>query len=189
MIWSIDRIRCDAWGSFGNVAFIEASNWTSDECSFQLVINSNEESVLLDFKITLGSNAPDLMLDIYGIERSLVPDAEEILNNWTKEIERLITFLPKGIWRKGPGQTYQFEYAVLSLLFERLSEFGGHKTTQQIARLLEIEISTAKERVRECRNRNLLTPPGKGIRGFSNVTRRGMKLLEEKEVVNAKKNK
>ena len=187
--WSIDLIRTHSWEKTGDSAYLEASNGSHDSCSFDLVMNPVGDAVVLNFNASMNSNSWYEKLGGYSIEELVVPAAETALIEWDKEIRNILEWLPKGMWRKGPGSNFELEYAALSFLVEKLNEFGGLKNIQRISVLLEIERSAAKERVRECRNRELLTTSGKGVRGYSIITAKARKLLEREGVINAKKGK
>ena len=187
--WRIRFIRADAWESRGDKAYVEASNYAGNSCSFTLVLISESQPVVVNFS---SSSYEQLLLEKlsgFSIQDLVVPLAENMLKKWNKEIQIIVELLPKGRWKKGPGSNYELEYAVLAFLVEKLSEFGGHKTIKRIASLLEIEISTAKERVRICRESELLTEAGKGFRGSSEITNKARKILEKEGVIDAKKGK
>jgi hypothetical protein len=183
--WSIDRIECDSWSLEGDTAFVYGSNYSGDSCSFQLIRVPGDDIALIDLVFDWHTSnwwesvLPDeIQSDLWG-------KADVLLNEWRTQIERILTWLPRGQWSKGPGIDYQFEYSVLAFLIEKLAEFGGRKTNDTISKLLGIPLSTAVERVRECRSRGLLTNPGQGIRGQSRMTTKAMKILIEKGVIDA----
>jgi hypothetical protein len=187
--WTIDYIRSDSWEREGNRAYIEASNFAGDACSYELILNPLGDAVVLNFEISMFTDSWYEKTLGKTLEELVVPDAERALQNWNKETQRIAKKLPKGQWKKGPGNTYDLEYALLSLLYEKLSEFGGLKTTSRISQLLNIELSTAKERMRECRNRDFLTASSKGVRGSSKITQKARKQLIKEGVIDAKKGK
>ena len=189
VMWDIDLIRADAWNSPLDMAYAEASDYAGNSCAFTLVLISESESVVTDFSTSAYEQLLQDELSGYSIQDLVVPLAENLLSNWNKEINVIVEWLPKGRWKKGPGSLYEFEYAGLAFLVQTLSEFGGKKTTQQVASLLEIEMTTAKERIRICREQGLLTVAGKGVRGSSEITTKARKLLEKEGVIDAKKGK
>lgn len=184
-LWQIDRIDCASWFKAGDRAFIFGSNWAFDTCSFELFRLEDGETSLINFQFSMVS--PDWWESTRpeDIESTLSQDAIKRLNGWEREIQKIISWLPSGQWRRGPGNGFDLEYAVLAFLHETLGEFGGGKSNETIANLLSIPISTSIERVRESRSRGLLSGPGKGIRGQSKMTAKAKKLLEAKGVISA----
>jgi hypothetical protein len=70
-----------------------------------------------------------------------------------------------------------YSYALVAELLVVLEGYGSNKPLQQIAELLEISYNTAKTRIRICREMDLLTSPGQGIKS-SKLTERSLNLLE-----------
>ncbi len=184
-VWSIDRIESAAWFDEGDSALIFGSNSAGDTCSFELYRVPDNDVAMFDFAFDWRSENWWESVLPNQVESQLWPEAERLLGEWDLQIKRILTWLPQGQWKKGPGNDYEFEYAVLAFLKESLSEFGGLKTNAVISRLLKIPLSTAVERIRECRNRGLLSVPGQGIRGHSTMTAKAKKQLKEKGVLSA----
>lgn len=184
-IWSVDRIECSSWREEGDRAEVFASNWSGDSCSFYLYRIPNEDVALVDFNLVTSSSDWWQTIHPKELESSLWEEAEKKLSDWNSEIDKILSWIPPGLWKKGPENDYAMEYAALAYLKETLTEFGGLKTNTVLARLLGIPVTTVVERVRECRNRGFLTTPGKGIRGKSQLTSKATKLLMEKGVIRA----
>ena len=184
-IWSIDRISCNAWEDIGDYALVEASNYAHDSCSFELYRVPNGGTGVVNLQTSFYETDWREFIDIKEIENQLANDAEKALDDWERQIQRILKKMPKGQWRKGPALEKDLEYALTAYLKEKLSFFGGLKTNEILARRLEIPYSTAKERIRECRNRGFLTEPGKGVRGRSEMTAKARKILKEEGVINA----
>lgn len=183
--WSIDRIECVAWFEEGDSAQVYGSNFAGDTCFFELFKVPENDVAMFDFNIDWRSaNWWESVLP-KDVEKQLWPDAERRLNAWETEVRKILSWLPSGQWKKGPGNDYEFEYSVLAFLKETLSEFGGLKTNTTIAKLLDIPLSTAVERIRECKKRGLLSVPGQGIRGYSVMTTKVRKLLIKEGIINA----
>ncbi len=183
--WSIDRIECDSWAIEGDTAVVYGSNSAGDSCSFILIRVPDNEVALFDLVFDWRSTnwwesilPDDIQLELWG-------EAEDLLNEWCTQIERILSWLPRGQWKKGPSNDYQFEYSVLAFLIQTLTEFGGRKTNNTVSKLLGIPLTTSVERVRECRKRGLLSNPGQGIRGQSKLTAKATKILIEKGVISA----
>lgn len=184
-MWSIDRIQCDSWRVEGDRAIAHASSEFGATCSFTLLRIPDKDVALVDFN--LSDLAPEWwqVINPKDLEKRLLAETIKQLNEWNKSIENILTWIPIGAWKKGPENDYSLEYASLAYLKETLSKFGGLKTNSTLGDLLGVPVTTVVERIRECRNRNLLTAPGKGVRGTSTLTSKAMKLLEQKGVRSA----
>ena len=183
--WSLDRIECSSWFEEGDSAQVFGSNSAGDSCIFELIRVPGDDVALFDFNIDWRSTNWWESVLPQDVQSQLWKAADKKLSGWESEIRKILTWLPSGQWKKGPGNDYEFEYSVLAFLKESLSEFGGLKTNTTIAKLLEIPLSTAVERMRECRNRGLLSVPGQGIRGQSVMNAKARNLLKEKGVISA----
>lgn len=182
--WSIDRIESSAWFTEGDSAVVYGSNFAGDTCSFELM-RIPDDVVVLDFEVDWYSKDWWESIRPEDIQSDLSDEAEHQLVQWESDVRKILSQLPNGKWRKGPSNDYELEYALLALLTEKLSSFGSLRTNWVVSRLLSIPTSTAVERIRECRNRGLLSSPGQGIRGQSVMTAKARKLLKEKGVKNA----
>jgi len=69
------------------------------------------------------------------------------------------------------------EYAKVAYLYTQVLATRTLKTNEELARFMDVPLSTAKERVRACRKRGYLTQPGKGKAGMSIITEEAMKVL------------
>jgi hypothetical protein len=183
--WSIDRIESAAWFEEGDSALVFGSNLAGDSCTFELFRVPDDDVALFDFNIDWVSNSWWESVLPNEVQSQLWPEAEKRLVAWDSQVKKILTWLPSGQWKKGPGNDFEFEYAVLAFLKDSLSEFGGLKTNYVISKLLQIPLSTTVERVRESRNRGLLSVPGQGIRGHSVMTAKARKILKEKGVISA----
>lgn len=183
--WSIERIVASSFSRSGDKARVEASNWAGDNCTLVLGWIPAGRPPVLDFFLDSSSANWWEHYVASDVEAQVASDALRILKEWEKENQRIVQLVPHGQWAKGPNNDYQFEYAVFALLRERLGEFGGLRTNEEISIRLDIPASTAKERVRECRARGLLTEPGKGIRGKGSLTAKARRILIEKGVISA----
>lgn len=183
--WSLDHIDCSIWLEEGDTAIVHGSNFAGDSCSFELIRVPGDEVALFDLVFDWRSTNWWESTLPQEVEKELKSAAERKLSAWESQVRKILSWLPSGQWKKGPGNDYQFEYAVLAFLKDSLSEYGGLKTNTAVSRLLDIPVSTVVERIRECRNRGLLTIPGKGIRGHSVMTTKARKLLIEKGVIGA----
>lgn len=184
-LWSVDRIESSAWFFEGDSALVYGSNSAGDSCTFELYKVPEDDVALVDFNINWVSNNWWESVLPKDVEEQLWPEAVKILKSWENQVNNILTWLPSGLWKKGPGNDYEFEYAALAFLKESLSEFGSLRTNHEISRLLSIPMSTSVERIRECRKRGLLSVPGQGIRGQSFMTAKARKLLTEKGVISA----
>ena len=71
------------------------------------------------------------------------------------------------------------EYAKIAYLYTKLLATRTLNTTEELAKVMDVSLSTAKERVRACRKYNFLTKPGKGQRGQSVITFKAIKVLSD----------
>jgi len=186
--WRVTFIACDSWAHQGDRAYAEFSSIDGDAYSLEMTLNTKGEAVVSSFQMITASKM-SFDRSTQGILEIVIPLIKAQLSNWNYAVHKIVGLLPKGKWKKGPGISIDYEYAILAYLCEKLSEFGGLKTTIRISQLLEIEPTTAKERIKECRKRDFLTAPSKGVRGSSKMTQKAKKLLRTKGVIDAKKNK
>ena len=181
--WWVDRIESNSWFQEGDAARVFGSNSAGDSCSFQIYKIPEGDVALLDINFDWKSeNWWDSVTPSY-VKNLLQLEAVQKLTEWEAQIQNILSWLPTGLWKKGPGNDFQFEYSALAFLKDELSEFGGLKTNEVISKLLKIPMSTVVQRIRECRNRGLLSSPGQGIRGHSILTAKARKLLEERGVI------
>jgi Mn-dependent DtxR family transcriptional regulator len=80
-----------------------------------------------------------------------------------------------GRWPKGII-TSDEEYAKVAYLYTETLITNSKNTNLILAMAMQVPISTVKERIRKCRERGLLTMPGKGKRGM--LTIKACALLE-----------
>ena len=84
--------------------------------------------------------------------------------------------IPIGRWPVGVI-TEDKEYAKVAYLYTEALNTKSKNTNLVLAMAMQIPVSTVKERIRECRERGLITTPGKGKRGI--LTVKACTLLEE----------
>lgn len=184
-IWGIDQVVCSKWQRTGDSAAFTASNWAGDSCSGILVKTGQNQYALVD--LALDVRTPEFWTQFPGfdVEKEVVPEIVQSLERWNRGLDDLLSWVSKGSWPKGPGADTDFNFAIVAYVYEDLLKFGGRNAIKTLAELLEVGESTAKERVREARVRNLLTSPGKGVRGSSYSTSKAKKILEERGVISA----
>jgi hypothetical protein len=184
-IWGIDQVVCSQWRATGDTAAFSASNWAGDSCAGILVRTGFNQYVLTEFSIDI--RTPDFWTSLPGfdVEKEVVPEIVTSLEKWNKSLDDLLSWVPKGSWPKGPSSDTDFNFAVVAFLYEDLLKFGGRSAIKILSVLMQVEESTAKERIRESRKRKFLTSPGKGVRGTSYSTSKARKILEKEGVINA----
>jgi Mn-dependent DtxR family transcriptional regulator len=83
-----------------------------------------------------------------------------------------------GRWPKGVIASDE-EYAKVAYLYTETLTNNNKNTNLILAMAMQVPISTVKERIRECRERGLITMPGKGKRGM--LTIKACNLLGEED--------
>jgi|688.fasta_scaffold375503_1 hypothetical protein len=184
-IWGVSEVICSKWRDIGDSAAFQASNWAGDSCSGMVVKTGASEYTITTFILDVSN--PEFWSELPGfdVKDEVIPDVVVALEKWNTGINDLLSWIPQGAWPKGPTANTDLNFAIVSYLYEDLMKFGGRSAIRTLGSLLGIEESTAKERIRECRNRKFLTSPGKGVRGTSSSTSRAEKLLIEKGVLGA----
>lgn len=83
--------------------------------------------------------------------------------------------ITQGRWEAGVAGSDE-EYAKIAYLYTETLTTKSPNTNLILAMSMGVPISTVKERIRECRERGLITSPGKGKRGV--LTLKACSLLE-----------
>ena len=83
--------------------------------------------------------------------------------------------IPQGYWKIGVTASNR-EYAKVAYLYTETLLTKSANTNLILAMAMGVPVSTVKERIRECRERGLITLPGKGKRGL--LTLKACSLLE-----------
>jgi hypothetical protein len=83
--------------------------------------------------------------------------------------------IPQGYWKVGVTASDR-EYAKVAYLYTETLITKSANTNLILAMAMGVPVSTVKERIRECRERGLITLPGKGKRGL--LTLKACSLLE-----------
>ena len=86
--------------------------------------------------------------------------------------------IPIGRFPKGITASDK-EYAKVAYLYTETLSTTSKNTNVVLAMAMQVPISTVKERIRICRERGLITMPGKGKRGV--LTIKACNLLEEEQ--------
>lgn len=73
--------------------------------------------------------------------------------------------ISQGYWEDGVSAS-DLEYAKVAYLYTETLITKKQKSNLILAMAMGVPVSTVKERVRECRERGLITSPGKGKRGL-----------------------
>jgi len=81
-------------------------------------------------------------------------------------------------WPKGIAAS-DAEYARVAYLYTQLMSTKTFKTTERLAEVMEVSVSTAKERLRKARAKGFLTSPGKGRIRASVITPEAIKVLSD----------
>jgi hypothetical protein len=83
--------------------------------------------------------------------------------------------IPQGHWQSGIPASDR-DYAKVAYLYTETLITKSNNTHLILAMAMGVPVSTVKERIRECRERGLITLPGKGKRGL--LTLKACSLLE-----------
>jgi len=83
--------------------------------------------------------------------------------------------ITQGYWQVGVPAS-DLEYAKIAYLYTETLLTKSINTHLILAMAMGVPVSTVKERIRECRERGLITLPGKGKRGL--LTLKACSLLE-----------
>jgi hypothetical protein len=83
--------------------------------------------------------------------------------------------IAQGHWKSGVPAS-DLEYAKVAYLYTETLITKNKNTHLILAMAMGVPVSTVKERIRECRERGLITLPGKGKRGV--LTLKACSLLE-----------
>ena len=83
-------------------------------------------------------------------------------------------------WHSNPLP--DFAYACVAYAYQAFCEAGSRNVIQDLARVMQCEINTAKYRVKEARRRELLTSPQRnaGRNAYSAITEQGLEVLRER---------
>jgi hypothetical protein len=188
MTWKIVSLTCDSWFQAGDSATVRARSDDSVLASLRLIRGEDAQVFVSKFELENGSSQ-----NFRKVNKDPLSEIKSLalleLNLWEKHIRQVLTWLPKGPWKKGPGNSLDLEYAALAFLVVGLSEFNGRKAVTTISNFLGVPTSTGKERIRECRARGFLSEPGKGNSANSDITPECKKMLQKAGVINAKKGK
>jgi len=188
MPWKLVTLASDSWFLVGDSAIIKARNDDSVVAYVKLIRGENSQALVTKFELE-----GDSVQNFLRLNTDPSPELKFLaladLNSWEKQIREFLSWLPKGPWKKGPGNSLDFEYAVLAFVSVALAEFNGRKVVSKISDFLEVPISTTKERIRECRARGFLSEPGKGNSANSDITLECKRMLQKAGVINAKKGK
>jgi len=186
--WTIDELECESWEFQDDRAYVVASNKLGDSIEIEAVRHPDGFAICLDSDLTqmrtpnwfdkLPRNFPDTLV---------VPVIDSLLDNWVARLQIIDAWVQEEFWVIPSGQKKipDGPYAALAFLYQTLGEFGGKKVTTAAARRMRVEPSTAKERIRESRVRNLLSSPGKGLGGQGKMTNKAMKILEKEGLIGA----
>lgn len=83
----------------------------------------------------------------------------------------------EGKWAKGVIASDE-EYAKVAYLYTEIVTSRSKNTNVVLSEAMRVPVSTVKERLRRCRERGLITSPGKGKRGV--LTIKACNLLGDK---------
>lgn len=187
--WTIDSIQCDRWSEASDIAIVKASNYAFDSCNFEMIRHPDGFGIPINIDTSMRSEDWFFTLPGNWVEELVVPLAEEKLNQWMANVALVSSWVAPSEWVIPFGEyaILDVTYAALARLYEVMGEYGCRKLTTFLASRMEVPLSTAKERIRESRRRNLLTSPGKGVSGQSHMTAKARKILEKEGRLNAKK--
>lgn len=74
----------------------------------------------------------------------------------------------EGKWPKGIIASDE-EYAKVAYLYTKIVTSRSKNTNVALSMAMQVPVSTVKERIRTCRERGLITSPGKGKRGVLTI--------------------
>lgn len=186
--WTVDEVECDSWDSQDDRANIWASNTLGDSVEIDVIRHPD------GFAIALNSDLSQMCTPNWFdklprdfIDTQVVPAVDEVLDNWVVRLQVIDRWVQEDVWVIPPGQKKipDVPYAALAFLYQTIGEFGSKKVTTAAASRMSVLPSTAKERIRECRVRNLLSSPGKGLSGQGKITNKAIKILEKEGLIGA----
>lgn len=176
--WSIDKIQCSEWGHPGCVADVWASTLNHDEISFSMSLHPDGFSVVYNFDVDFFSDDlhPYEAQDI--VENQILDQAELILQFWWNELTEARNFAKskQAQITRGVSAEDSF-YAAVAYLYRLRAQMQPLFVTQLLSGDMSVPITTVKERIRKARERKMLTSPGKGMNGQSEITKKALKLL------------
>lgn len=186
--WTIDEVECESWEFQNDRANVVASNKLGDSIEVEAIRHPD------GFAIPLHSDLSQMRTPNWFdklprdfVESLVIPVVDNLLDNWVERLKVIDAWVQDDVWviSKGEKKIEDGPYAALAFLYQTLGELGGKKVTTAAARRMQVEPSTAKERIRECRVRNLLSSPGRGLGGQGKVTSKAMKILEKEGLIGA----
>ncbi len=186
--WTIDEVECDSWELQDDRAIVVASNKLGDSVEIEAIRHPD------GFAISLHSDLSQMRTPNWFdklprdfVDLLVVPEIDNLLDNWVARLQVIDAWVQENSWVIPAGQKKipDGPYAALAFLYQTLGEFGGKKVTTAAARRMRVEPSTAKERIRESRVRNLLSSPGKGLGGQGKMTNKAIKILEKEGLIGA----
>jgi hypothetical protein len=177
--WSIDKIQCSEWGYSGNVAYVWASTLNHDEVSFSMSLHPDGFSVPYNLEVDFYSADLHPYEAQEIVENDILGQAERALESWWKDLleVRDFTKLKQSQITRGLSAEDSF-YASIAYLYKLRAQMQPLMVTQLLSQDMSVPTTTIKERIRKAREKELLTSPGKGMNGQSEMTNKAIKLLK-----------
>ena len=189
-VWSIDKIICGGWSKQNDTADIYISNYEGDSIEFQVVRTPDGDP--MPFNVVSDFRSPDWYLHTSETDavESVLLEIDKLLNHWGNEISRTIPFVKPSEWKVKRGLPVKdTTWASLAYLYELRASMYERKIIEALARELNCDVATMKERIKNLRRIGFLTAPGQGARGEGKATIKAKKILEREGILNAKKSK
>ena len=177
--WSIDKIQCSEWSYSGNVADVWASNWANDLISFSMSLHPDGFSVTYNFEVDFYSEVLHPYEAQEIVESHILGQAEQALESWWNDLSEARDFAKSKQTQMTRGLPAEDSfYAAVAYLYKLRAQMQPLMVTQLLSQDMSVPTTTINERIRKAREKELLTSPGKGMNGQSEMTNKAIKLLK-----------
>lgn len=160
------------------MADVWASNWANDLISFSMSLHPDGFSVTYNFEVDFYSEDLHPYEAQEIVESHILGRAEQALESWWKDLleVRDFTKLKQSQITRGLAAEDSF-YASIAYLYKLRAQMQPLMVTQLLSQDMSVPATTVKERIRKAREKEMLTSPGKGMNGQSEMTNKAIKLL------------
>jgi hypothetical protein len=166
------------------VADVWASTLNHDEISFSMSLHPDGFSVVYNFDVDFFSDDlhPYEAQDI--VENQILDQAEQMLEFWWNELTEARNFAKskQAQITRGVSAEDSF-YAAVAYLYKLRAQMQPLMVTQLLSGDMSVPTTTVKERIRKAREKEMLTSPGKGMNGQSEITNKAVKLLRIEGII------
>jgi hypothetical protein len=185
--FNIESIECFNWKLGSGSALVRASNLEGDSVEFSIYRHPEDFTVVLIEDVEVPSTVirPYEVKEI--VEREIQVLAEEEVLLWWSEIQRIKELLEYRAYTVSAGVTPPDSfYALVAYLYGIRQIYSHRKIVECMAEDMNIKVDACRERIRRCRDKGLLTSPGRGKVGKGRLTRKAHSLLEQEGILKAK---